>query len=142
MLKKYPIPVLRLFNYLVFPSFNFFGLCLLSFFSLFCRTLCCMSSFILRLLTDYLFGILDVWFVFTSSCLKKGPCLIYVSCVCLCIVVSNTYCVVFLKQFFSLFIPYVACFSGLSIFDCPFGILWHLLKVVLLSLMFLHLFSK
>ena len=71
--KKYPIPVLRLFNYLVFPSFDFFGLCLLSFFSLFCRTLCCMSSFILRLLTDYLFGILDVWFVFTCSCLKIAP---------------------------------------------------------------------
>ena len=24
-----------------------------------------------------------VWFVFTSSCLYEGPCLIYVICVCL-----------------------------------------------------------
>ena len=45
---------------------------------------------------------------------------IYVICVCLRIVVSNTYCVVF---FFSSCVPYIASFSGLSIFDCPFGIL-------------------
>ena len=38
----------------------------------------------------------DVRFVFTSSCLQEGSCLIYVICVCLCIGVYNTYCVVFL----------------------------------------------
>jgi len=37
--------------------------------------------------------------------------------------VSNTYCVVFLFCFSWSCIPYVANFSGLSIFDCPFGIL-------------------
>jgi len=36
-------------------------------------------------------------------------------------VMSNTYCVVF-----SSCVPYVARFSGLSICDCPFGILWRL----------------
>jgi len=36
----------------------------------------------------------NVRFVFTSSCLLKVSCLIYVICVCLCIVVSNTCCVV------------------------------------------------
>jgi hypothetical protein len=36
------------------------------------------------------------------------------------IVVSNTYCVVFLLCFSS---SYVASFSGLLYFDCPFGIL-------------------
>ena len=35
-----------------------------------------------------------VRFVYASSCLLEGSCLIYVICVCLCIVVSNTYCVV------------------------------------------------
>jgi hypothetical protein len=55
----------------------------------------------------------DVRFVFTSSC----SCLIYVICVCLCIVVSNTYCVVFLLCLSSSCVPYVANFSGLSIFD-------------------------
>ena len=44
-------------------------------------------------------------------------------CVCLRIVVSNTYCVVFLFCFSSSFVIYVASFSGLLICDCPFGIL-------------------
>jgi hypothetical protein len=42
-------------------------------------------------------------------------------CVCLCIVVCNTYCFCFV--FRRLEKPYVASFSGLLIFDCPFGIL-------------------
>jgi hypothetical protein len=54
--------------------------------------------------------------VFTSSCLWEDSCLIYVVCVCLCIVVPNTYCVVFLFCFFSSCVPYVFSFSGLSIF--------------------------
>ena len=41
----------------------------------------------------------------------------------LCIVVSNTYCVVFLFCLSSSCIPYVASFSGLFFFECPFGIL-------------------
>ena len=41
----------------------------------------------------------DVRLVFTSSCLLKGSCLIYVICVCLCIVVYKTYCVVFFVLF-------------------------------------------
>jgi len=39
------------------------------------------------------------------------------------VVVSNTYRVMFLLCFSSSCVPYVASFSGLSIFDCPFGIL-------------------
>ena len=46
--------------------------------------------------------------------------LIYTVCVCLRIVVSKTYCVVFLHGFSSSYVPYVASFSGLFIFDCPF----------------------
>ena len=42
---------------------------------------------------------------------------------CLHIVVSNTYCVVFLFCFSSSCVPYVASSSGLSFFDCPFSIL-------------------
>jgi hypothetical protein len=41
-------------------------------------------------------NIVHVRFVFTSSCLWEGSCLIYIICVCLRIVVSNTYCVEFL----------------------------------------------
>ena len=52
--------------------------------------------------------------------LYEDSCLIYVLCVCLRIVVSCTYFVLFL--FSSSCVPYVSCFSGLSIFDCPFGI--------------------
>jgi hypothetical protein len=41
-------------------------------------------------------NIVHVRFVFTSSCLWEGSYLIYIICVCLRIVVSNTYCVEFL----------------------------------------------
>ena len=41
----------------------------------------------------------DVQLVFTLSCLWEGSCLIYVIRVCLCIVVSNTSCVVFFVLF-------------------------------------------
>jgi hypothetical protein len=46
-------------------------------------------------------------------------------CVCFRIVVSNAYCVVFFC-FSSSYVHYVVSFSGLSIFDCPFGILYRL----------------
>ena len=59
----------------------------------------------------------DVRFVFTSSCLQEGSCLIYVICVCLCIVVFNTYYIVSLPYLSSSCMTCVASFSGLSIFD-------------------------
>ena len=60
----------------------------------------------------------DIRFVVTSSCLQKDSCLIYAFCVSLRIAVSNAYCDVLSSSR-----VYVAIFSGLSIFDCPFGIL-------------------
>jgi hypothetical protein len=67
----------------------------------------------------------DIRFVFISRCLYEGSCLIYVICVCLRIVVSNTYCVVLQLCFVvrCLVYPMLLIFSGLSICDCPFGIL-------------------
>ena len=56
---------------------------------------------------------------FTSSCLQEESCLFYVICVCLRIVMSNTYSVVFLFCLFSSCVPYVASFSGLSILIAP-----------------------
>ena len=47
-------------------------------------------------------------------------CLRYLCFVC----VSNNYCVVFLFYFSSSCVPLVASFPGLSIFDCPFGVLF------------------
>ena len=48
-----------------------------------------------------------------------GVCNTYAICISFRIVLSNTYCVVF----FSLScVLYVAGFSRLSFFDCPFGI--------------------
>jgi uncharacterized membrane protein len=41
----------------------------------------------------------------------------------MCLLVSNTYCVVFLFCFSRSCASYVDDLSGLSIFDCPFGIL-------------------
>ena len=51
-----------------------------------------------------------------NQCLYEGSRLIYVICVCLRIVVSNTQCVVFLIYLSSSCVPYVSSFSGLSIF--------------------------
>jgi hypothetical protein len=42
------------------------------------------------------FASTGVRFVFNPSCFQEGACLIYVICVCLRIVVSNTCCVMFL----------------------------------------------
>ena len=47
--------------------------------------------------------------VFVHSGVKHILC-----CVCICL--------------FSSCVPYAASFSGMSIFDCPFGILKHLFK--------------
>ena len=52
---------------------------------------------------------------------------------CLCVVVSNTYCVALCLSLSC--VPCVASFSGLSIFDCPLGTLLHLFKQ---ELVFLH----
>ena len=49
--------------------------------------------------------------------------LIYVICVCLRIVASNTYCVVILLCLSSSCVSYIASFFGLSIIDCPFDVL-------------------
>jgi hypothetical protein len=67
----------------------------------------------------------DIHFVVTSSCLQKDSCLIYAFCVSLRIAVSNAYCVLLCFACLHLVscVPYVAIFSGLSILDCPFGIL-------------------
>jgi hypothetical protein len=54
---------------------------------------------------------------------RGGSRHIYVICVCLRIVVSNTYCGVLFVLFSSSCVPYVDSSSGLSIFSCPFGIL-------------------
>jgi hypothetical protein len=51
--------------------------------------------------------------------------------ICLRIVVSNTYCVVFLLSFSSSCIPYFTSFFGLSIFDCAIGILKRLFSIFL-----------
>ena len=61
-----------------------------------------------------------VRFVFISSCFVGG----FISyCGCLCIVVFNTYCVVYVFFLSSSCVQYVPSCSGLSIFDCLFGVL-------------------
>jgi len=52
----------------------------------------------------------------------RAHALIYIICVCLRTLISNTCCVVFLF-WLSSYCVYVASFSGLSIFDCSFNIL-------------------
>jgi hypothetical protein len=67
---------------------------------------------------DYNFRIKnDVRFVFTSSCLWEGSCLIYVICDYLRILVSNTYCVMFLFCFTSSCVPYCPFVIAPSVFS-------------------------
>jgi hypothetical protein len=68
----------------------------------------------------------DVRCVLTSSCSYESSRLIYVICVCLRLVVSKAYCVVYLLCCLccsSSCLTCVAIFSGLSFFIVPFGIL-------------------
>jgi hypothetical protein len=55
----------------------------------------------------------------------------------LALVVSNTYSVVSLFCFYSSCVPYVASFSGLSVFDCTFAAVFS--KVYVLSLIVIML---
>jgi hypothetical protein len=64
----------------------------------------------------------DVRFVFAPSCLHEGSYLIYVL-VFVWVEWCPTHIVLCFCCFSSSCVPYVASFSGLSIFDCPFGIL-------------------
>jgi hypothetical protein len=59
---------------------------------------------------------LFVCLVFNTYCVVLCCCFIVLCCVVLC-------CVVLLFYFSPSCLPYVACFSGLSTFDCPFCIL-------------------
>ena len=58
----------------------------------------------------YNFRIKQCSFVLTSSCLYDGLCLIYLICVCLRIMVSNTYCIMFF-----VFVLYTLCCQFLRI---------------------------
>ena len=81
----------------------------------------------------------DVRFVFTYRCVYDGSCLIYVTCVCLRIVVSNTYCV----EFFALFI-FVLCLMCPMLpvsLDCPFLIVPLVSSNVYLSMIKLHTYN-
>jgi len=73
------------------------------------------------------FGTISVW----TQCSVRpylqlfvgAPSLISVICVCLWLWCPTHIFIVYLFCFYSSCVPYFASFSGLSIFDCPFGIL-------------------
>jgi hypothetical protein len=75
----------------------------------------------------------DGWFVFTSSFLQEGSCLINVICVCLRIAVSNAHCVGFFVFLFGFYcfscVTCVACVYGLSMLCYHFSILYRLLTL-------------
>jgi hypothetical protein len=72
----------------------------------------------------------DVRFVFTFSCLFEGLCLIYV--ILFVSGVQLKLCCVFCRL--------VASFSELSIFDCPFGILYSLFALEAFSFDITHVY--
>jgi hypothetical protein len=55
------------------------------------------------------------WFIYVCMYMFARVLFTFFVFICLCIVVSNTYCVVFLFCLSSLCVPYVVSFSGLSI---------------------------
>ena len=66
-------------------------------------------------------------------------CLVFCRSVCFCFFWS-LYCLFFFDWqllitplLSSSYVPYVASFSGFSIFDCPFGILWRLFVLCLVN---------
>ena len=63
-----------------------------------------------------------------------GGVMSYVRCLLMYSGVHHILCCVFLR-----IVPYVASFSGLSIFDCPFGILYRLFKMTPLLSKFVSL---
>jgi hypothetical protein len=69
----------------------------------------------------------NVRFIFTSSCLYDGSYLIYVICVCLRIVVSNTYCVVFFLLFVCIVVSSTYC---TVVFACFFVVAFILFPCV------------
>ena len=75
----------------------------------------------------------DGWFVFTSSCLLEGSCLINVICVCLRIVVSNAHCVCFLLVFVWFF------FFVLCDMRCQFRWIVHFVLPLQYSLSFIDI---
>ena len=79
-------------------------------------TLCLVRLYFQLFVGGFMSYLRYVWFVFTSSCLQEGSCLIYVISLFAYIVVSNTYSVLF---FLVLCTLYVVSFSGLSIFLLP-----------------------
>ena len=89
--------------------------CSLSTSCLCCPTMC------LSVLSVVLWGPLrfprgrDVRFVFVSSGLCEGSCLVFIVCVCLRVVVSNTYCVAFF------FVLCTVCWQFLWIFHLLFA---------------------
>jgi hypothetical protein len=100
--------LLTLSEHLISPPFFLVGSVLLIFL-VFCVVLLCVFTFwvsccdvrcVIRI--QAMFGLSFP----PVSCLWEGSCLIYVFCVCLHIMVSNSYCV-----------PNVASFSGLFIFE-------------------------
>ena len=80
---------------------------------------------LLNLFVSDFFAIVLYLVVFMNIEIENGLCQFYLISVCLRIVVSNTYCVVFLFLFCfsSSCVPCVANFSRLSIFDYLFGVL-------------------
>ena len=77
----------------------------------------------------------DVRFVFTFSCLQEDAFLIYVISVCLRIVLSTTYCVVFLFCLSSSLCTLCCQFLWIvHLFYCPFRILQRLIMTKYLHL--------
>jgi hypothetical protein len=84
-------------------------------FLIFCVVILCVFTFLVPCCdVHYDFRWNNVRFVFIPGCFYEFLCLMYVLCVCLRIVVSNTYCVVCFFRLVSC-VRNVTSFSGLSL---------------------------
>jgi hypothetical protein len=97
-------------EHLHFPSVSWLGLCCSLFF---------MLSYYVSLRSEF-HVMMSVTISAYKRCLYEDSCLIYISCVCIHIVLSNTYCVVFLLCLSSFCVSCTQC--------CQFLLVVHLWK--------------
>ena len=101
----------------------FVGSVLLTFLAL-CAVLLCVFTFIVPCCAVRYDFHIKTMFGSSFPPVVSRRARVYLRYMCLlCIVVSNTYCVVFFLCLSSFCAPYFAGFSGLSIFDSTFGII-------------------
>ena len=116
------------------PGFNRWGPCCLSFYFLCCPIMCLYALSFMLWCIRYDFSMEAMFGSYLSPvvCFVGGSCLVCAICVWWC-PARILFC---FALFF--FVLYVASYTGFSICDCPFGILWRLFMKAKINLTHAH----